>query len=297
MKLLVFHQGRCMNMLNKKLISVIVPVYNIEKYIRRCVQSICNQTHSELEIILVDDGSTDSSFAICKELEKEDARIIVRHKENGGSSSARNLGISIATGDYIGFVDSDDYIAPDMYQRLWEALAETNHKIAQIGRCEMSEEQKELENSCPPPKEQIIYEAKDFLKELLLHKGDASFCTKLCARELFEESKFPEGILNEDFYLLVQLLQRGEKIVSLPQIGYYVFCRMGSNTRTIEKNQFSRVFLDNVHNADIVEKIVRDFYPDLLEIAIRFGYVQRLDYLLHIPIVDMNQTKDRKSVV
>ena len=111
------------------LISVIVPVYNIEKYIERCVRSICVQTYKNLEILLVDDGSTDGSGEICERLAKEDERIRVFHKENGGSSSARNLGIREAKGEYLGFIDSDDYIEPDMYELLAEGIGKYGLEI------------------------------------------------------------------------------------------------------------------------------------------------------------------------
>ena len=100
-------------------ISVIVPVYKAEAYLHRCVESIRNQTFYDLEIILVDDGSPDNCGAICDEYAKIDSRIKVIHKENGGASTARNWGLEIATGEYIGFVDSDDYIHPQMYQLLY----------------------------------------------------------------------------------------------------------------------------------------------------------------------------------
>ena len=101
-------------------ISVIVPVYRVEKYLRRCIESIINQDYSNLEIILVDDGSDDSSPQICDYYEKIDSRIIVIHQRNGGLSCARNRGLEVATGDYIGFVDSDDYIERNMYSTLLE---------------------------------------------------------------------------------------------------------------------------------------------------------------------------------
>lgn len=103
----------------KELISIIVPVYNVEQYLDDCLISIINQTYKNLEIILIDDGSTDKSGKICDEYAKKDSRIIVIHKENGGVSSARNAGLRIAKGAYIGFVDPDDWIAEDMYEVLY----------------------------------------------------------------------------------------------------------------------------------------------------------------------------------
>ena len=126
--------------MNDFLISVIVPVYNREMYLERCVRSIMNQTYQNLEILLVDDGSTDGSGEICERLAKEDKRIRVFHKENGGSSSARNLGIREAKGEYLGFIDSDDYIELDMYELLSVAVVKYKVTMAQVSRDEVDEE-------------------------------------------------------------------------------------------------------------------------------------------------------------
>ena len=107
-------------------ISVIVPVYKVEPYLKQCVDSIINQTYKNLEIILVDDGSTDNCGKICDEYASKDNRIKVLHIENGGPAVARNAGLDIATGKYIGYVDSDDYIEPDMYETLYNAMIKTN---------------------------------------------------------------------------------------------------------------------------------------------------------------------------
>lgn len=278
--------------MGQPLISVIVPIYNIEKYLPRCVESICRQTYANMEILLVDDGSTDATGALCDELAKKDERIRVFHKENGGSSSARNLGIKMAQGEYLGFVDSDDYIEPDMYERLVQVLAENGGSIAQIGRDELDKAGNRLPDICEPPADLKNYSAEEFLRELLLHNGDCSFCTKLTAKSLFEKEQFPEGVLNEDFHLLVKMLSDAGEIYSLPGYGYHVFYRVGSNTRKENREEFSRVYADNVDNADMVLSIVKEKYPRLQKNALRFGLFQRLDYLLHIPVSQM--TKDNR---
>lgn len=275
------------------LISIIIPVYNIMDCLPRCVASICAQTYKNLELILVDDGSTDGTGALCDDLAEEDERIRVFHKENGGSSSARNMGIDNARGEYLGFVDSDDYIEPDMYERLLTVLLERNGLIAQIGRDEEDEKGLRLADICEPPKELTCYTSEEFLRELLLHRGDCSFCTKLLAKKLVVKARFPEGVLNEDFYLMVQLLQKVECIYSLPGYGYHVYYRVGSNTRKKSREEFSRVYADCVDNADMVLKLVRKRYPALTKIALRFGLYQRLEYLLHIPIGQMRRDNAR----
>ena len=273
------------------LISIIVPVYNVREYLSRCVQSLQAQTYPNIEILLVDDGSTDGSRGLCDRLAKKDQRIRVFHQKNGGSSSARNRGLREATGEYVGFADSDDYVEPQMYQKLYDAICQYDVPAAQVGRDEIDPKGDRLPDICIPPKEPVCIEAEDFLKELLMHRGDCSFCTKLVKREVIGESRFPEGALNEDFHLLVQLLgEKIDRIVSLPERGYHVFYRVGSNSRKADKEIFTRVYADNIENADMVSELVKKRYPDLQEIAFRFGIFQRLDYMLHIPVSQM--TKD-----
>ncbi len=113
-----------------ELITIVVPVYNVEKYLDRCIRSIQAQTYKNLEIILIDDGSEDQCGEICDQYAESDERITVIHKENGGLSSARNAGIDIAAGCYIGFVDSDDYIHPDMYGILYDSMKRNDADIA-----------------------------------------------------------------------------------------------------------------------------------------------------------------------
>ena len=189
-------------------ISVIVPVYNSIECLERCVRSICGQTYGNLEILLVDDGSTDGTGELCESLALEDCRIRTYHKENGGASSARNVGIRMASGAYLGFVDSDDYIEPDMYELMMNEAQGQRGDVVQISRDEVDEDGRKLPDVCIPPEQVCFCSAEDFLKELLLHRGDCSFCTKLVRRELFERYRFPEGVLNEDFSLLVVLSRR-----------------------------------------------------------------------------------------
>lgn len=291
-----------------KLISVIVPIYNTKEYLFRCVESLLAQTYRNLEVILVDDGSTDGSGELCDRLAAEDERICVLHKENGGSSSARNLGISRARGEYIGFVDSDDYVDENMYERLYDAICRYGVNAAQIGRDEIDPAGNRLPDICVPPGEPECIEPEKFMEELLMHRGDCSFCTKLIRRQALEEGRlkdegqtgdfgesvpgeyFPQGILNEDFHLLVRILDKIGAIVSLPGHAYHVFYRLGSNSRKESREAFSRVYADCVDNADMVDKIVREKYPQLAEVSFRFGIFQRLEYMLHIPIAQMNRS-------
>lgn len=275
------------------LITVIIPVYNVKKYLSRCVCSVTAQTHERLEILLVDDGSTDGSGELCDRLALEDSRIRVFHKKNGGSSSARNMGLERMSGEYVGFVDSDDYIEPDMYEKLLRGLQDSGAGIAQIGRNEIDGQGNLLPDICVPPKEQEWIGSAEFMRELLMHRGDCSFCTKLIRSELMRDRRFPEGKLNEDFWLLIGMLPKAEGILSLPGYGYHVFYRLGSNSRREDKNDFSRVFGDCVDNADLAKKLTEKYFPQLKEEAFRFGVFQRLEYLLHIPIPLMTRDNEQ----
>ena len=279
------------------LISVIVPVYNIMDYLPRCVQSLREQTYRNLEILLVDDGSTDGTGQLCDQLAAQDGRIRVLHKENGGTSSARNLGIEKARGEYLGFVDSDDYVEPDMYMQLYQAGGDKESWLVQVGRDEVDEQGGQLPSICQIPESEERFSDREFLEELLMHRGDCSFCTKLVPRRLLGEDRFPEKQLNEDFHLIIRLLQRAEGVISLPVCGYHVFYRLGSNTRKKMENDFSRVFSDNVNNADLVLGMVEEKYPLLRPVAIRFGLYQRLDYLLHIPISQMRRDNSQYRAI
>lgn len=273
-------------------ISIIVPVYNTAGCLERCVDSIRRQTYENLELLLIDDGSTDGSGELCDALARQDRRIRVYHKENGGASSARNVGIQNAIGDYIGFVDSDDYIEIDIYQSMVELIAEKGYSIVQMSRDERDEAGNRLEDVCIPPKELRFCDTETFLKELLLHQADCSFCTKLVKRELFWKHRFPEGKLNEDFKLLVELLLEIDGIAILPKQAYHVVCRSNSTTRKHTDNSFSRVFMDIVDNADAMQDLVDERYPAIHAYAIRFNLYQRLDYMLHVPIPQMNDQND-----
>lgn len=281
-----------------KLLSIIIPIYNTKEYLEKCVTSIRKQSYENLEILLINDGSTDLSGPLCEKLALEDKRIRVFHKDNGGSSSARNMGIENAKGEYLAFVDSDDYIEREMYAYLMEAIVRTKVNIAQIGRIEERENGELLPEVCEIPYQEIIYESSEFIKELLLYRGDSSFCTKVFKKELFEIEKFPLGELNEDLRLMIAFLEQGARVLSIPHEGYHVVYRMGSNTRKLEKESFSRAYLDSVNNADRILLLVQKEYPEMSLEAEHFAAYQRLQYLLHIPISQMKKNNmEYKKIV
>lgn len=196
----------------EELISVIVPVYNIEKYIKKCIESIINQTYNNLEIILVDDGSTDKSGKICDEYALIDKRISVIHKENGGLSDARNCGIDVAKGKYIAFVDSDDFIDLKMYEILYNNLVKNNADIS-ICKPYLFEKYNEVVEA-KEAEVVTVWEKKDFYTKMY----DDYLMTvvawnKLYKREIFENIRYPQGKKIEDAAIIHYVLEKCEKIV------------------------------------------------------------------------------------
>ena len=205
------------------MISVIVPVYNVENYLKKCVESICNQTYKELQIILVNDGSTDNSGMICDYLAENDKRINVIHKKNGGLSDARNTGMMYAEGDYIAFVDSDDYLSYDALESMVEATTRNNCQIA-ICNMESVSENGKKDDFYVPVSEETVYKDGDKYKTL----RQPSVCNKLFWKPLFDGLFFPVGKYYEDTFIYHILLYRAESVVLTGHTGYWYLQRQGS---------------------------------------------------------------------
>lgn len=208
----------------EELISVIVPVYGVESYLPRCVESILSQTYSNLEIILVDDGSPDGCPVICDDYAQKDSRIRVIHKENGGLSDARNVGINIAKGSYLAFVDSDDDIAQEYIQVLYTAAKKYEADITVVGMKQVFEDFPPVEDNNAVCLE-CCYGTKDAIWELLT-MGNLSqeACGKLYRSELFDGIRFPVGELFEDLAIMYHLFLRAERVAysSRPLYRYYI---------------------------------------------------------------------------
>lgn len=220
----------------KELISIIVPVYRVEPYIRNCIDSICQQTYKNIEIILVDDGSPDACGRICDEYTKKDSRIKVIHKENGGLSSARNAGICAASGDWIGFVDSDDHITEDMYERLWKLAKKYDSQIAIGGRTYVFEDGKQMIRYKEVYEDQVFNGLEALVRMNSFASFDMGACDKLYRKELFEEIRFPLGKLSEDYYVMPRLLTNCERVAYNPRPIYYYNQRKNSLTQSEKIN-------------------------------------------------------------
>lgn len=232
-------------------ISIIVPVYNVEKYLEKCINSILNQSFEDFEIIIVNDGSTDSSGEIANSLLTRDNRIKVINKENGGLSTARNAGLDVANGNYIGFIDSDDTISPQMYERLYKNIKDTDKDISM---CRMLRVEKDKQY---PTKDFIgkeVLSSDECLKLLFLNKIDQSVCNKLFKKKLFQDLRFPEGKINEDFSILYRLFNRSMQIGYISKLDYIYYYRSNS----ITKSNISNKIFDRYYNAQESVEFVRD---------------------------------------
>lgn len=257
-------------------LTVVVPVYNVENYLIKCVKSILSQTLPVEEIVLVDDGSTDSSGVIADQLAKDYTQIKVVHQENGGLAAARNTGIDVSTKKYIAFVDSDDYIDPQMYEILMRRLIKDK---ADMSICGVWYEQENGEKYNPYPENiEKIWNKKQALIELNSYQYfNMSFCDIIFDRELFEKNaygenqlKFPVGKISEDFYLMHRVVARANRITYTSK-PFYHYVQRGNSISRNKKIQTAQM--------DASEKqllFFRKWFPDLTfvgETACFFAYV------------------------
>lgn len=242
-----------------KLVSVIIPVYNVEKYLSRCLDSVICQTYSDLEILLINDGSTDESGKICDEYAKKDRRIRVIHKKNGGVSSARNIGLRHATGEYVGFIDSDDYISPHMYQCLVDNIEKEKADISIVGF--LNEES--LNDFVPywAQKEYRMFSKSEQIDKLLTNTFyTCSCCDKIIKRSLLVDLYFDEKIKQyEDLLFLYQAMKRSEKAVFTSE-AYYYYCTNQGSASTVAFNDSMMAIVD------VSEKILEDIEEEMSDL-------------------------------
>ena len=246
----------------KPAISVIVPVYKVEEYLDRCVQSILDQSFDNLEVILIDDGAPDRCPAMCDEWAKRDSRITVLHQKNGGASSARNAGLRVAQGKYIGFVDSDDWIEPGMYGSMYELIT-TND--ADMVICEM--QRKEKKNKSMAEKVEL-WDQKKCLDHFFRVNGEEdTHCiwNRLIKKEMLKDFSFIEGKMNEDVHACYCFAVRCKKAVYTNATYYhYTF-----NVNGVTNNRFTIKKMDLLYVWDKVRKLVANEIPEYLQVCDR----------------------------
>lgn len=270
------------------LVSVIVPVYNVEEYLGRCVESILVQTYTNLEVILVDDGAKDSSGHICDDYAARDARVRVIHKENGGLSSARNAGIDAATGDYLEFVDSDDWIEPDAVETMLTLALEHQTELVVAGRYDVKAKSGERKRGLCPLKTEMISAEEMVSRMFRWDNCDSAACDKLFHRRLFREIRFPYGVVCEDVPIMYKIVLDAGRVAMCDKPIYNYYHRPGSITFTAvsEKNfHFSR------HTA-VILPYIQSNYPGLLREA---NYLRLRSLVYAVQSVDLASPSDQKK--
>lgn len=256
----------------KDLISVIIPIYNVEKYLSRCINSVIAQTYKNLEIILVNDGSFDSSGIICDEFALKDSRIKVIHKKNGGLSDARNVGINIANGFYFTFIDSDDWVSNDFLEKLYNLCINYN---AEISICDFVETKTTNTFLSDLKNNQVIqYTNIESLYQLTKYSKTqfGIVCGKLYHKKLFDNVRFPVGKIHEDEFVSYILIYNANKIVYIDRKMYYYFMRNESITR----NNFN---IRNKLNALEAFQERASFYKNINEFELYEIHLRKMMYL------------------
>lgn len=236
------------------LISVIVPIYNVERYLIRCVDSICRQSYSNLEVILVDDGSPDNSGDICEQLKKNDKRIKVVHKDNGGLGFARNSGLKEVTGRYVTFIDSDDWIAPDHIENLYKSIKQFDADVCIGGNTNVDSKGNKLKKEVKLEKK--LYVGSDIVTKIVLpliapdtdFKNDiqleSSCCMNLYAVEIIKENRIEfiseRYAVAEDVYFNIDYLMHATKVITSDEVGYFYFENTESISRKYNPKRFER---------------------------------------------------------
>lgn len=274
---------------DQPLITVIVPAYKVESYLPICVESIINQTYKNIEIILVDDGSPDRCGAICDEYALKDNRIRVLHKDNGGLSSARNAGMKVMEGEFVTFIDSDDYVSPFYVEHLFNALRIDDADLAVSWFAEVNEGEKIDTNgrenlSCYEQLNQ-----KQSLQHLLYQDGiETSAWGKLYKSDLIEGLRYPEGKLYEDIPVTSQYILKSKSVALIRNVDYYYLQRKAS----IQYQSFNTKKMDGIYHLEAMTASVMEKYPDLKNAA----YCRELSFacnlLFQVPTDDKSGCRE-----
>lgn len=268
-------------------VSIIVPIYNTQDYIERCLNSLINQTLKDIEIICVNDGSTDDSLKILEEFAKVDDRIIVLTQENAGVSVARNAGLNIAKGEYIGFIDSDDWIDLDYYENLYNTAIRNDCEIAVTNVVRKKESTQ---------KYKIKYDSEQVYEDLQkkLNICDIPNCcytvNKIYKSEIIKDLKFKEGVLFEDVLWLPEIIKGCNKLVTVPSIVYYYWV---NNNSIVRSKSTPKRELDS-YNAK--KYIVQFFDENNLELSKKERNITKsIKYLFNIPILKIKEYNNNET--
>ena len=268
------------------LISIVLPIYNVEKYLSNCIESVLIQTYKNLEVILVDDGATDSCGKICDEYAKKDDRIVVYHKENGGLSDARNYGLERCKGEYITFIDSDDYVDSDYVMYLYSTLIKYKTKMS-ICQHKVHYDNGKIKNLGHEGDEKLT--SKECLERMLYHDViDTSAWAKLYRTDLFDNVRYPKGKIFEDIGTTYKLMLTSEQIACGYEAKYhYIF-----HENSIVNSSFSVRKLDMIEMTDEMAENVLKIYPELYDAVVRRQIYARFSTLNQM--LDVRDEKHKK---
>lgn len=261
------------------LISVIVPIYNVEKYLRKCVDSIINQTYKNLEIILVDDGSPDNCPKICDEYAKQDIRIKVIHKENGGLSDARNAGMKVARGEYISFIDSDDWIKPEMIEGMYNRMIEDKSDLVSSGVIWVDVDGTEIRTATVS--ENCVLNTEQAMKELINDgKLKQHVWNKLYKADLIKNILFDKGKYHEDVFWSYKVIGEAKR-VSIDKNSYYFYVQ---RSKSIMGEKYSAKRLDALDAMKLRCEYTKDKFPKLYNNALSV-YIGSCMYHLQLALL------------
>ena len=285
-----------------KLVSVVIPVYNVEKYVEKCLDSVINQTYQNLEIIIVNDGSTDNSLSVCQKKKLSDSRIKLINKENGGLSSARNAGIECAQGEFICFIDSDDWIELDYIEVLLNGMENTNVDISVIQMIKVKDFNKIAFQSESQTKWDI-FERETAMRELFSSNLIGySANNKLYRISLFKSIRYPEGMLMEDKGTTYRLIDSSTKVAVNGSTKYHYYLRDNSILRKDfnQKNFDSFIIHEEIlnfmdeHYPSISPKVKSRYVYEAIRMMMRMiesNYTSKLDYTKCMDIVEKYQSE------
>lgn len=248
------------------LITIIIPIYNTEKYLKRCIESTLQQTYANLEIILVNDGSTDNSDNICKQYAKVDKRIKYYYKKNGGLSDARNFGLSKANGEYIGFIDSDDWIAPDMYEYLYSLIKKNQVEVASI-KMMVTDREKMIKKT---PEHITVHQGNSEILDQIISSENFSFCNKLISKSILKAkiNVFEVGKCNEDIIASCNIYRKEDAMVVSNQVKYFYYSSASHTSISNPVNGLRKSDLDLLYATDyLLDKTRETQNENLIKLA------------------------------
>lgn len=279
-------------------VSVIIPVYNVRKYLRRCIESVLEQNFDDYEIILVDDGSTDGSEEICNLYKNKHDRVRVYHKENGGLSDARNYGIDKSKGKYLAFIDSDDYIAYDYLSTLYTMIVKNQVKISCVSSHKVKTDELAFSKEVDTDEVDVLSNINTLKRVFKRDDVSVSAWGKMYDRELFNEIRYPKGKLYEDLYTTPYLIEKSEKVALSRSKKYYYYVRKDSITKRTISNKDYSIF-------EALQNLVDYFgnkYPELYKPAIACYILYTINNIINrlvfvdngLPIIKKIMKKKKK---